>query len=157
MMSARDIDYLSLEDDDKSDFDTASADGRLFAISGGVANAVVHALKDRVPDREVKVMNAEGLNECRAMLKDAAKGLYDGYLLEGMACPGGCVAGAGTLQPISKSTAAVKRYATRSPYEHVVDNSYRSLIRFLELDEEGSFPEETAAAIEEAEAAKKDV
>ena len=157
MMSAKDIDYLSLEDDDKSDFDTASADGRLFAVAGGVANAVVHALKDRYPDREVKVLNAEGLNDCRAMLKEAAKGTYDGYLLEGMACPGGCVAGAGTLQPISKSTAAVKRYATRSPYEHVVDNSYRSLIRFLELDEEGSFPEETAAAIEEAEAAKKDV
>ena len=155
MMSAKDIDYLSLEDDDKSDFDTASADGRLFAVAGGVANAVVHALKDRAPDLEVKEANAEGLNECRAMLKEAVKGTYDGYLLEGMACPGGCVAGAGTLQPINKSTAAVKRYATRSPYEHVVDNSYRSLIRFLELDEEGSFPEETAAAIEEADATKK--
>ena len=31
------------------------------------------------------------------MMKDAVRGKYPGYLLEGMACPGGCVAGAGTL------------------------------------------------------------
>ena len=40
--------------------------------------------------------NAEGLKECRQLLKLATLGKYPGYLLEGMACPGGCVAGAGT-------------------------------------------------------------
>ena len=39
----------------------ASADGRGFAVSGGVAEAVVNAVKRIDPDREVKVMNAEGL------------------------------------------------------------------------------------------------
>lgn len=38
----------------------------------------------------------------------AKAGRLNGYLLEGMACPGGCVAGAGTLQPINKSSALVK-------------------------------------------------
>ena len=42
------------------------------------------------------------------MLKLAKSGKYDGYLLEGMACPGGCVAGAGTLLPITRATTAVK-------------------------------------------------
>jgi len=137
MMSARDIDYLALEDDNKSDFDVASADGRNFAVAGGVANAVINVIHDRFPDREVKVSNAEGLDECRKMLRDATRHKFDGYLLEGMACPGGCVAGPGTLQAINKSTAAVKRYAQKSPHEHAVDNELRSLIHALERDEDG--------------------
>ena len=65
MMDAKGIDYLSLEDDNKSDFDVASSDGRAFAVAGGVANAVVNAIPEKPPDREVKVANAEGLEECR--------------------------------------------------------------------------------------------
>ncbi|MBR2681922.1 MAG: 4Fe-4S dicluster domain-containing protein [Atopobiaceae bacterium] len=137
MMAAKDIDYLALEDDNKSDFDVASEDGRLFAIAGGVASAVVNAIHREHPEIEVNVANAEGLNACRQMLRDAIKGKYPGYLLEGMACPGGCVAGAGTLQPINKSVAAVKRYAKRSPHANAVDNEYRSLIRRLEREEDG--------------------
>ena len=37
-----------------------------------------------------------------------------GYLLEGMACPGGCVAGAGTMQPVKKSQVAVNLYAGKA-------------------------------------------
>ena len=33
-------------------------------------------------------------------------GKYNGYLLEGMACPGGCVAGAGTLQDGKESSSS---------------------------------------------------
>ena len=142
MMAAKDIDYLALKDDNKSDFDTASADARTFAIAGGVANAVVNAIHREHPDVEVHVHNAEGLNECRQMMKDAIKGKYPGYLLEGMACPGGCVAGAGTLQPIARSTAAVKRYAKRSPHANAVDNELRSLIHALEREEDGLAAEE---------------
>lgn len=142
MMGAKDIDYLALEDDNKSDFDTASADGRMFAVAGGVANAVVNVIHREHPEVEVKVFNAEGLNECRQMIRDAIKGKYPGYLLEGMACPGGCVAGAGTLQPINKSTAAVKRYAKRSPHAIATDNEFRSLIHKLEREEDGKTAED---------------
>ena len=136
MMTARGIDYLKLIEEENSDFDVASEDGRLFAISGGVANAVVNAIHERYPDCEINVFNAEGLDNCRKMLKDAKKGLYNGYLLEGMACPGGCVAGPGTMQAINKSTTAVKNYAKRSPHRHAVDNEYRSLIKELEREED---------------------
>lgn len=136
MMDAREIDYLKLEDDNKSDFDVASADARSFAVAGGVANAVVNALHVTHPDVEVKVHNAEGLNECRQMIKDAVKGKYPGYLLEGMACPGGCIAGAGTLQAINKSRIAVQRYAKRSPHKIATDNEYRSLIHQLEYEDD---------------------
>ena len=135
MMDAKEIDYLKLHDDNKSDFAVASADGRAFAIAGGVANAVVNVIHDKDPQREVKVANAEGLEACRQMMRDAVKGKYPGYLLEGMACPGGCIAGAGTLQPITKSRAQVKAYAKRSPHKVAVENEYRELLR--ELKREG--------------------
>lgn len=137
MMEAREIDYLKLHDDSSSDFEVASADGRNFAVAGGVATAVVNVIRRKDPSIEVKVHNAEGLEECRQMIRDAVRGKYPGYLLEGMACPGGCVAGAGTLQPIKKSQMAVKRYAQRSPRKNATENAYRVLIKALERDEDG--------------------
>ncbi len=138
MMAAKEIEYLELEDDNNSDFDVASEDARNFAVAGGVANAVVNVIKRKHPELELKVHNAEGLNECRQMVKDAIKGKYPGYLLEGMACPGGCVAGAGTLQPIKKSQIAVRQYAKRSPRKVATENAYRVLIKALERDEDGA-------------------
>ena len=44
-------------------------------------------------------------------------GKYPGYLLEGMACPGGCVAGAGTMQPILRSKTAVNQYARQAKHK----------------------------------------
>jgi [FeFe] hydrogenase (group B1/B3) len=146
MMEARGIDYLALADDNKSDFDVASTDGRNFAVAGGVANAVVNVIKRDRPDAEVKTAQAGGLEECRKMMKDAVKGKYQGYLLEGMACPGGCVAGAGTLVAINKSAAAVHRYAARSPHKNAVDNEFRGLIHDLEYADDGVHPEDLPTA-----------
>ncbi|MBM6775630.1 4Fe-4S dicluster domain-containing protein [Olsenella profusa] len=153
MMKARGIeDYNKLEGEGDSDFEVASADGRGFAVAGGVANAVVNAIHRRYPNREVNVVNAEGLEECRKMMKDAVKGKYPGYLLEGMACPGGCVAGAGTLQAINKTAAAVKRYAKKSPRKNATENSYRMLIPALERDADGKRVDGADAVAETIEA-----
>ena len=48
------------------------------------------------------------------MLLLAKAGKKDGYLIEGMACPGGCVAGAGTNIPIAKATQEVKKFVKDS-------------------------------------------
>ena len=138
MMKARGIgEYTKLEGEGSSDFEVASADGRGFAVAGGVASAVVNAIHRRYPDREVNVVNAEGLDNCRKMMKEAVKGKYPGYLLEGMACPGGCVAGAGTLQSIKKTAAAVKRYAKKSPHKNADENTFRDMIPQLEREADG--------------------
>ena len=71
------------------------------------------------------------------MMKDAVKGKYPGYLIEGMACPGGCVAGAGTLQSINKTAAAVRRYAKKSPHANATENAFRDKIPSLEREEDG--------------------
>ena len=116
IFEAKQLDLNTIEEDPEGVND-ASTDGRGFAVSGGVAKAVVDVIKDKYPDKEIKVVNAEGLKECKKMLKDAVAGKYNGYLLEGMACPGGCVAGAGTMQPIKKSQVAVNLYAKQAKHK----------------------------------------
>ena len=153
MMEAKDIDYTKLAGEGSSDFEVASADGRSFAVAGGVANAVVNAIHREHPDMEVHVTNAEGLDECRKMMKAAVKGKFDGYLLEGMACPGGCVAGAGTLQPINKTAGAVKLYSKKAPIKTAPENAYCELIHDLERDADGRRADADVVA-ESAEALK---
>ena len=116
IFEARHIDVNTLKDDPHGVND-ASADGRNFAVSGGVAQAVLNVIKEKYPEREVKVANAEGLSDCRKLMMMAKAGKYNGYLLEGMACPGGCVAGAGTMQPIKKSSVAVNMYAKQAEHQ----------------------------------------
>ena len=115
IFDARHVDLESLPEDPHGVND-ASTDGRNFAVSGGVAQAVVNVIKEKYPEREVKVTNAEGLRECRKMMTAAKAGKYNGYLLEGMACPGGCVAGAGTMQGIKKAAAQVGLYAKQAEH-----------------------------------------
>ncbi|MDJ1121049.1 4Fe-4S dicluster domain-containing protein [Olsenella sp. YH-ols2217] len=128
MMEALEIDYTKLPKPADNDFSRASADGRGFAVAGGVANAVVNAIHKTHPDREVNVASAEGLDNCRALLRDATKGKYPGYLLEGMACPGGCVAGPGTLKGIKQSQAQVKAYMKRSPLKNATEDGLCAII-----------------------------
>jgi len=122
LMEAKGITYKDIDDSEQTDFNEASADGRGFAVSGGVAKAVVNQVHATDPDREVKVMAAEGLDDCRAMMKQAVKGAYPGYLLEGMACPGGCIAGPGTLQPINKTKGMVAMYSKRASRQLAADD-----------------------------------
>lgn len=109
MFTGKGVNLAGIQSDGSLDEGTAA--GREFAVGGGVAKAVKHLINKTHPEVEVKIQAAEGLKNCRTMLMMAKAGRLNGYLLEGMACPGGCVAGAGTLQPISKSQAAVKKYA----------------------------------------------
>ena len=115
-----------------------------------MAKAVVDAIHRDHPDLEVKVEAAEGLENCRRMMKQAAKGKFNGYLLEGMACPGGCVAGAGTIQAVSKSAAQVRAYAKKSPHKTADENMYNTYLDVLERAEDGIRPEDAVAETFEA-------
>ncbi len=123
IFDARDVDLTSIEEDPNGVND-ASEDGRGFAVSGGVAKAVTGVINARYPEMRVNVARAEGLRECRKMMKDAAAGEYPGYLLEGMACPGGCVAGAGTIQPIKRAQTAVSLYAKQANHKLASETEY---------------------------------
>ncbi|MCD8011685.1 MAG: 4Fe-4S dicluster domain-containing protein [Lachnospiraceae bacterium] len=130
MFEAKDVDFSSLEEQELPQ--AASADGRGFAVSGGVAEAVVNCIGELYPDLEVKTERAEGLDNCRKLLSLAKAGKYNGYLLEGMACPGGCVAGAGTRQPIAKSAAAVGQIKKKTTAKGALESSYKGMLEDLE-------------------------
>ena len=122
MFAAKDIDFSQIPDTEAHY--KASAPGVGFAASGGVAKAVEKVIQTKNPDREVKTVAAEGLDECRKMLRVARTGKYNGYLLEGMACPGGCIAGAGTVQPAEKSRRNLERYKQAAPMANPMDTPY---------------------------------
>ena len=132
MFDAKGIDFSSIEPQPCESFTKSTGAGRGFAISGGVAGAVTHAIKTIAPDREVLVDYADGLRECRKMLALAKAGKRNGYLLEGMGCPGGCIAGAGTIQPAHKSSANVTKYQTQAEVHNSVDSPYAHLLHEVE-------------------------
>ena len=144
MFEAKEVVFKELPDDDT--MHGASGDGRGFAVSGGVANAVANCIRDMRPGMEIKIEHAEGLADCRKLLMMAKAGKYNGYLLEGMACPGGCVAGAGTVQPIAKSTASVKKHVSVSTNKHALQSDYRELLAALNEDDVKRKPEDEDAA-----------
>lgn len=111
-----------------------SGAGRGFAVSGGVADAVVGAINRIDPGREVKVAYADGLKECKEMMRRTAAGQYNGYLLEGMACPGGCVAGTGTRISTQKGTAMVNRYKKDAAIQEAMDSGHLSQMHMLKDD-----------------------
>ena len=132
IIEARDIDVDSLEvDPAENDLAYASAAGRGFAQSGGVAKAVADKIKEWHPDREVKIASAQGLAECKKLLLMAKAGKYNGYLLEGMGCPGGCMGGAGTLADPVKAAAALAKYKKEAPIETSVESPYENDLAFL--------------------------
>ena len=130
MFKAKNVDFAALEPGEE--LSASSADGRGFAVSGGVAQAVVNCIKKLQPSREVKVAHAEGLDQCRQLMKDAGKGIYDGYLLEGMACPGGCVGGAGIMQSPTKSKGQVMLSMKKASCKNALDSDYREILPELE-------------------------
>ena len=129
MFEAKNIDFSQIPD--LPSHYEASAPGVGFAAGGGVAKAVEDVIHRLHPEMEVKTVAAEGLNQCRHMLRKARAGKYDGYLLEGMACPGGCIAGAGTVQPPEKSRRALERYKEAVSISNPMDSQYMEDIHLL--------------------------
>ena len=129
MFEAKNIDFSQIPDE-QAQYE-ASAPGVGFAASGGVAKAVEKVIEKLEPDRQVKTVYAEGLRECRQMLRMARTGKYDGYLLEGMACPGGCIAGAGTVQPPEKSRRVLEQYKASAPKDNPLDSDYKDDLYLL--------------------------
>lgn len=64
------------------------------------------------------------LEGCRKMLLLAKAKKLDANLLEGMACPQGCVGGPGILAPIKKVSAEVERFAKEASYYGSYENPF---------------------------------
>lgn len=112
MFVAKGIEFADLEK--ATSFHDATAAGRGYGVAGGVAGAIEACIHEYYPDKEVKIDRAEGLANCKKLLQMAKAGKRNGYLIEGMGCPGGCVAGAGTILPINKAAVALQNFKQAS-------------------------------------------
>ena len=107
MFEARGIDPKTIES--QGHLHDATAAGRGYAVAGGVSKAIENCIHEYYQDVEVQIEHVEGLDECKKVLMLAKAGRKNGYLIEGMGCPGGCVAGAGTLIPVPEAKKDVQQ------------------------------------------------
>ena len=108
MFEAKGIDITKVEAETPI-MDATSA-GRGYAASGGVASAIEKCVQEYYPDTTVHIEHVESLADCKKILMLAKLGKKNGCLIEGMACPGGCIAGAGTNVAISQAQKALSSF-----------------------------------------------
>ena len=108
LFDSRDMDITTLEE---GVLNNASYFGRIFARCGGLSDAVAEGLKEQgLTDFELKPCACDGIEECRLALLKKSKGVLDANFIEGMACVGGCIGGAGCLTHGEKNKAEVDKY-----------------------------------------------
>ena len=108
LFDSREIDITALEE---GMLDEASYFGRIFARCGGLAEAVAQGIKEHGhTDFELKATSCDGIEQCRIALFKKSKKLLDANFIEGMACTGGCIGGAGCLTHGPRSRAEVDKY-----------------------------------------------
>ena len=123
LFDSKDLDIYSLPEDV---LDNASYYGRIFARSGGLTDAVKQALIELGrTDFEVKPVVCNGIEECRMALLKVGK-IDIGNFIEGMACVGGCIAGAGCLTHGEKNKAEVDKYGMEA-YEKTIQDAIKVL------------------------------
>ncbi len=108
----------------------ATGAGRAYACAGGVASSIERCINEYYPGVEVKIKHAEGLAECKKVLSLAKAGKLNGYMIEGMGCPGGCVAGVGTIIPPERAKIAVEQ-AVNGSEEAIPQKELRDLAKKL--------------------------
>ncbi len=119
LFDSRDIDIMTLEEDV---LDNASYYGRIFARSGGLTDAVTQALKEHgITDFDFKPVSCDGIEACRTALLKASKNVLGGNFIEGMACVGGCIGGAGCLTHGEKNKNEVDAYGMEAMEKSIKD------------------------------------
>ncbi len=119
LIDSKDIDITSLEE---GVLDNASYFGRIFARSGGLTDAVVQALKEQELEFDLKAVTCAGIEACKMALLKKSKNVLDANFIEGMACIGGCIGGAGCLTHGEKNKAEVDKYG-REAYEKTISDA----------------------------------
>ncbi|MBR3929485.1 MAG: 4Fe-4S dicluster domain-containing protein [Clostridia bacterium] len=118
LFDSKDLDLAALPLDY---LDNASYFGRIFARSGGLSDAVVQALKEQGIDFTVKSAVCDGIEACKMALLKKSKNVLDANFIEGMACIGGCIGGAGCLTHGEKNKDGVDKYGREAMEKNISD------------------------------------
>ncbi|MCI5810254.1 MAG: 4Fe-4S dicluster domain-containing protein [Clostridiales bacterium] len=124
LFDSKDMDITALPE---NLLDNASYFGRIFARSGGLSDAVREGLKENgIEDFELKPCACDGIEACRIALLKKSKNLLTENFIEGMACTGGCIGGAGCLTHGEKNKADVDRYG-KEAFEKTISDAISAL------------------------------
>ncbi|MGN1444677.1 MAG: 4Fe-4S dicluster domain-containing protein [Eubacteriales bacterium] len=119
LFDSRDIDITTLEE---GVLDNASYFGRIFARCGGLSDAVAEGLKEQgLTDFELKPCACDGIEACKVALIKKSRNMLDANFIEGMACIGGCIGGAGCLTHGEKNKAEVDKYGKQALEKTIAD------------------------------------
>ena len=118
LFDSKDLDITSLPEDV---LDNASYYGRIFARSGGLSDAVAEAIKEQGIEFPLKACSCDGIEECRMALLKKSKNVLDANFIEGMACTGGCIGGAGCMTHGEKNKAEVDKYGREALEKTIAD------------------------------------
>ncbi len=119
LFDSLDLDITTMEE---GVLDNASYYGRIFARCGGLSDAVAEALKEQgIENFDLKSVSCDGIEACRIALMKASKRVLDANFIEGMACVGGCIGGAGCLTHGEKNKAEVDKYGREAMEKTITD------------------------------------
>ena len=119
LFDSRDLDITTLDEDV---LDNASYYGRIFARSGGLSDAVKQGLiENGIEDFELKPVPCDGIEACRMALLKKSKNILGGNFIEGMACLGGCIGGAGCLTHGERNKTEVDKYGMEAHEKTITD------------------------------------
>lgn len=106
--------------------DHSSRAGRIYAMTGGVSEAVKSTVRQLNPNRklEIRAVQADGVPACKKMLDDVLKGNREANFIEGMGCVGGCVGGPRALIPKEEGREHVFQYGDTASYQTPLENPF---------------------------------
>ncbi|MGI6509222.1 MAG: 4Fe-4S dicluster domain-containing protein [Erysipelotrichaceae bacterium] len=116
LFDSKDIDISTLEETELTD---ASYYGRVFARSGGLTEAMAHGIKQQDTDFEFNPVVCDGIDSCRIALLKKKNNVLNANFIEGMACEGGCIGGAGCLTHTDRNKITIDRYGKQSPHKTI--------------------------------------
>lgn len=119
LFDSREMDITALQE---GVLDNASYFGRIFARCGGLSDAVAEGLKEQGLDFPLKPCACDGIEACKITLLQKSKGKLDANFIEGMACVGGCIGGAGCLTHGEKNKTEVDKYG-KEAYEKTITDA----------------------------------
>ncbi len=126
LLDSKEIDITTLPEEE---LENASYYGRIFARNCGLSEAVKEGLKESgLEDFDLRAVPCDGIEACRIALLKAQKRILDGNFIEGMACVGGCIGGAGCLTHGEKNKIDVEKHGKSSKNQDIKSavNEYES-------------------------------
>jgi len=119
LLESRDVTLTPVEEP----YQEASLYGKKFASSGGVAAAVLEAMKEMGEDTSgIQLLSCAGGAECRKALLMLKAGTLKEDFIEGMMCPGGCVGGPSCRKTATEFTKARTELLNQADGRGILEN-----------------------------------